>query len=40
MKKTVSILLVFAIMLAFAACGAKNETETTTEPTTAYQPVA
>ena len=30
MKKTVSILLVFAIMLAFAACGAKNET---------YQPV-
>ena len=33
MKKTVSILLVFAIMLAFAACGAKNE------PTTAYQPI-
>lgn len=39
MKKTVSILLVFAIMLAFAACGAKNEPETTTEPTTTYQPV-
>ena len=39
MKKTVSILLVFAIMLAFAACGAKNEPETTTEPTTAYQPI-
>ncbi|MGN0570056.1 MAG: ABC transporter substrate-binding protein [Candidatus Fimenecus sp.] len=39
MKKTVSLLLVFAIMLAFAACGAKNEPETTTEPTTTYQPV-
>lgn len=39
MKKTVSILLVFAIMLAFAACGAKNEPETTTEPITSYQPI-